>query len=1000
MDSQFKEVLRERIDFPALVAKTAKMKHSPNGRRATPAFCPFHDNTNTPAMAVYQDHAVCFGACGRSWDLFGWIQQVNNVDFPEALRMAASMAGMSLPEWTPERQQQERQRQARIDILSVATRYYQAQLITTRHAERSPFQYAMSRGWPRRLILRSGLGYAPDDLPGFMRWLDSAGISQDQAIESGLLVKSDHGRVYLRFRERLLFPFIRGGRTHFLTGRDLTGREDLPKWLHLKLHQDDPARPLYGSAAGTGPLAVVESPADKLTLDLIGRDSVAALGTTLPGGAAALLAKHRPLYVMLDPDKAGLAGVYRLGDALGPRCLIVKLPGGDSNAILQQHGRENAAKTISSAMNSSITYIEYLAKLYRSANPDEQPDLLDRFLASIIKMDDRDMALMRNTLADLSGLGIRQLRELVKSHVQIRDESDGYAPSLEGFYQIISGCICQMSTNGPKPLTDFSAVIERELRLDDGNEITNEYQIVGATESGRPLPAARVPAADFADMGWIDQHWGVSAVVAAGQKNAIAAAIKLLSKGAESMTVYTHTGWRMVDGQRVFLHCDGAVGYKGHNPIQVELGKELENYRLPSAPMDPVEDFRTSLNFFQVGDPKITLPIWAAMYQAPLGELLSPRMVVWCYGPTNTFKSTLVLLAMRHYGLFQVEGDALSWNWTDNAIELAGYMLKDLPLLVDDFAHQPNHYQQKKLQQAAERIIRSTGNEAGRGRMDSKRQKHRTTTTIRSLIISTGETMPSVAPSAHSRILPIRFQPGSVNLDRLSAAQAEAQRYSYAMTGYLLWLRDTWETHARTITPFFHEIRTKARENCTNQTARLSDAISRNYVAFNLAMDYGQSVGAIDQKTADDYLADHWRILLELAELQDREVKQEDPVLRFLSVLQELIQAQRVWLAPLNVEPAYQEELYRSAQLIGYQDTKYYWLLFDVCYEHIQKHATSTGHPLTFAQREMKERLFEADVLIKERDDRWTVRLQNRFITERPRCVKLDREKINYVLGE
>ena len=992
-----KETIRELLDFPALVAESVDLPRSPNGRRATMARCPFHPD-DTPSLAVYQDHAHCYGACGRSWDCFGWVMQRDGVDFPAALRECARLAGVTLPDWTPEQQQREQRRQTRADVLTSAMTYYRDQLIRTRHLPDSALRYARSRGWSTRTILRTGaLGYAPDDLPGLLRYLGIQGIDPAMALEAGILAKSANGRLYPRFRERLVFPFVRAGRCHYMTGRDLTGRDDVPKWFHLPVSDGD-HRPLYGAAGGAGPLVVVESPADALTLWQMGRDAVAVLGTTLPDGVCAALARHRPLYLALDPDPAGERGLHRLGSALGPRCQVVRLPGADINDILMSQGAGDAALTITRCLNQSESYVEHLARSYREATADQQPELLDRFLDAAIALDKKDWAMLQNQLADLSGLGKRQINDLIKAHLDQQPDQDGYVPSLDGSYAVIGGSICQMSQRGPRPIADFSAVIERELRLDDGNEITNEYQIRGATEAGRPLPVARVPAADFGEMGWIDEHWGVSAVIAAGQKSTVATAIKLLSKGAESMTVYTHTGWRTVEGQRVFLHCGGAVGYKGQNPVQVELGRELENYRLPPAPIDRKDDFLTSLRFLDVADPRLTLPIWAAMFQAPISEILSPRMVVWAYGPTNTFKSTLILLAMRHFGQFMVEGDALAWSWTDNAIELAGYMLKDLPLLVDDFAHQPNSYQQKKLQQTAERIIRSTGNEAGRGRMDNKRQRHRTTTSIRALIISTGETLPTVAPSAHSRILPLRFQPGSVNLDRLSDAQAESERYGHAMTGYLLWLRENWEHHKKMMGPWFQKLRSKAREQCPGQTARLADAISRNYAALHLAMQYGESIGAITHEQGKDYREDHWRILLDHAEQQDREVKQEDPVKRFCGLLEELISADKAWLCPVNMDPDI-ELLARpkTAEKIGWIDQEYYWLIPDVAYTLIHKHAAMSGYPLTFSLREIQERLHEAGILYRKADNRWKVRLQS--VESRPWCLVLYRENINSVLG-
>lgn len=989
----FKERVRDRVDFPALVAKTTAIKGHPRDGRSSPAFCPFHNNSKTPAMAVYQDHATCYGSCGRTWDLFGWIMQRDGVDFMEALRIAAGLAGLQMPDWSPERQVQEERKSRHRSALTAAMLYYQNCLISGRHLPDSALTYALGRGWSRRMILRNGLGYAPDDLGEFVALLDQEGIPHQRAVDCGLLARNQAGRTYLRFRNRLMFPFVRAGRCYYLTGRDLTGRSDVAKWLHLPL-DDNERRPLYGRTGGTGPLVVVESPADALSLLQMGREAVAALGTTLPQGVAGSLAKHRPLYLALDPDQAGRGGIHKMGAVLGPCCRVVELPGGDVNAIHQKHGTDRARELIQEALVASVSYVEYCASGYANAGIDDQPDALNRLLEAAAKLDTRDMAMLRRKLAETSGLGIRTFNELISAR---RKESngDGFVASMDGRYLVVDGCTCRASSNGPQVIANFSAKIERELRLDDGDHVTTEYQVVGATSEGRKLPAVQVAAASFGDMTWVDEEWGVSAVIGAGKKADMATAIKLFSKGAEMEHVYTHTGWRTVAGQRCYLHCGGAVGYSGHDNIKVELGEELGRYRLPNKPEDPAGAFRDSLEFLTVADPMVTLPLWAAMYQAPLGEILSNRMVIWAYGPTNTFKSTLVLLALRHFGDFNVEGDAVNWISTGNAMEFAAFKAKDAPLLIDDFAHQPDRYQQKRMQQAAERIIRASGNESGRMRL-TKATTFQTTTRIRALIISTGETLPAVAPSAHARILPMRFTPTTVNLEMLTHAQGKAHRYAHAMSGYLLWLRDRWDQLERDIPDYFRRCRTRAREAAESHTARLTDAISRNYTALHTALRYAEDIGAVSDRQAEAVRSDAWNNLISLAELQDQEVKKEDPVKRFCGLLEELIHARRAWLTPVG---SHNEDLDMpaSAEKVGWVDGEHYWLIYDVAYSLVQNYAARSGYPMTFSPREVLERLHEAGILVKEHPNRWKCRLT--AVPERPWCVKLNYEIFLFSLG-
>ena len=94
-------------------------------------------------------------------------------------------------------------------------------------------------------------------------------------------------------------------------------------------------------------------------------------------------------------------------------------------------------------------------------------------------------------------------------------------------------------------------------------------------------------------MAWVTEHWGLRAVVRAGQstRDYLREAIQVLSPRAQSRHVFTHTGWREVDGRWVYLMANGAVGGDGH---EVDLGADLARYSLPRVVKDPVEAMRAS----------------------------------------------------------------------------------------------------------------------------------------------------------------------------------------------------------------------------------------------------------------------------------------------------------------------------------------------------------------------------------------------------------------------
>ena len=116
--------------------------------------------------------------------------------------------------------------------------------------------------------------------------------------------------------------------------------------------------------------------------------------------------------------------------------------------------------------------------------------------------------------------------------------------------------------------------------------------------------------------------------------------------------LYTFTGWHDCDRQRGFLTASGWLGEEGMNDqVRVDLGSNnLRHYALPKEECDPEEAVHATLEFLQLGPRKVTAPLWAAMYAAPLTSLRPLNAVISVYGTTQSGKSTLSHLALTHFG--------------------------------------------------------------------------------------------------------------------------------------------------------------------------------------------------------------------------------------------------------------------------------------------------------------------------------------------------------------
>jgi hypothetical protein len=289
--------------------------------------------------------------------------------------------------------------------------------------------------------------------------------------------------------------------------------------------------------------------------------------------------------------------------------------------------------------------------------------------------------------------------------------------------------------HGPvsEPLCNFTAQINEEITLDDGAEPTRAFVIGGQLASGETLPCVRVPASRFSSMNWITDSWGMRAVVGAGlgKKDLLREAIQRLSRRAQRRHVFTHSGWVRIDGTWIYLsgNTGGDLGY------EVDLGPELARYGLPFEHSDEVGAMRRSLALLKIAPLRITAPLFAACYRAPLVTALPQDFSLWLEGKTGSMKSTIAALFLSHFGEFERRNLPGAWSSTANFLEHRSFVLKDTLFVIDEYV--PSSIDGREMQAKASRIIRAQGNLAGRGRLKSDLTE-RAAFYPRGIIISTG----------------------------------------------------------------------------------------------------------------------------------------------------------------------------------------------------------------------------------------------------------------------
>ncbi|WP_243359396.1 DNA primase [Fundidesulfovibrio terrae] len=416
------QALKSRLNIADVVKRYLALK--PAGARLV-GLCPFH-NEKTGSFSVSPEKGVfyCFG-CQASGDVIDFYCRINGLDFREGLEQLAREAGIALAEFKPDPQEDKRrrQRQAAADMHTLARDFFRDCLRGNAGAKARA--YLDRRGVTPEMAERFQLGYAPDDFHGLERYLGSKGFKSFDAVAAGLLVQGDDGRVWDRFRGRLMFPIHEvSGKVVAFGGRVMGEGE--PKYLNSSdsvvykkgehlfgLHQ---AR---ANLARAGRALITEGYLDVIALHQHGfTEAVGVLGTALtPQQVKRLTGFTRQVTLVFDGDAAGEKAALRSAQMLlsqGAECRVVLLPQGeDADSILKSGGHE-AFQGFLDASREGLDFC--LSAVRRARSSKEVVDWALEFLDGLDS--DGVKAVMLTRLAHGLGVGEHELRSLAATRAK------------------------------------------------------------------------------------------------------------------------------------------------------------------------------------------------------------------------------------------------------------------------------------------------------------------------------------------------------------------------------------------------------------------------------------------------------------------------------------------------------------------------------------------------------------------------------------------------------
>ena len=416
----FIDDLLARTDVVELIGSRIPIKRQ--GREYS-ARCPFHDErspsfTVSPTKQFYH----CFG-CGAHGTAIAFLMNYDRLEFMDAVEELAKRVGMEIPKDTRSRNESGESKDL-YAALDAAAQFFQKQLAQNSTAQ----SYLDKRGVDAENRARFSIGYAPD---GFNALKDALGTDDRRMklLEKvGLFSKNDTGRIYDKFRDRVMFPIHdRRGRVIAFGGRVLEKdreKDGNPKYLNSPetplFHK---GRELYGlwqvrQANSKIPrLIVVEGYMDVVALFQYGvTQAVATLGTaTTPDHAELLFRNAADVYFCFDGDRAGRGAAWKAVESILPRmkdgrqAYFLFLPDGeDPDSIVRLEGADGFDLRLQQATPLSQFFFDELSKDIVLNNMEGKARLAERAKPMLAKIPDGAFAdLMLQRLGEMTGLQAR-----------------------------------------------------------------------------------------------------------------------------------------------------------------------------------------------------------------------------------------------------------------------------------------------------------------------------------------------------------------------------------------------------------------------------------------------------------------------------------------------------------------------------------------------------------------------------------------------------------------
>ncbi|CAM5793637.1 MULTISPECIES: DNA primase [Brevibacillus] len=406
--ADFVNQVRAAVDIVDVVGEYVQLRKS---GRAFLGLCPFHSE-KTPSFNVNAERQFfhCFG-CGAGGDVFSFLMKLEQLTFPEAVHRLAERAGIAVPQAQEEEEAapEKKAKQIMLEAHQLVAKLYHYVLTETPYGHEA-MKYLQKRGISRQTIDEYGIGFAPDSWNFVTSFLQNRRFSLDLMVEAGLLAKSEAGKIFDRFRGRVIFPIHDSqGKVIAFGGRALDPSAPA-KYLN------SPESPLFSKSTTLFNLhrarpyirkrkqaLLFEGYVDVISVWQAGfPQGIATLGTALTEQQARMIRRNAESVVLLfDGDAAGQEATAKAINILQEAGVVVRIaplpPGTDPDDYIRQHGAEAfSQQVLLQAMPVTAFRLKHLRDKHVIQDETDQKQFIEKAIELVNELDspvERDLYL-------------------------------------------------------------------------------------------------------------------------------------------------------------------------------------------------------------------------------------------------------------------------------------------------------------------------------------------------------------------------------------------------------------------------------------------------------------------------------------------------------------------------------------------------------------------------------------------------------------------------------